>query len=91
MTYMNEQLDEIVERAIAAGVSIDTVHDGMDAFNKKFGAAKAEAKAKLQRLIVEARIEELQQTMPQTDGMRHYNAVKRRIAQLSKELEDGNS
>ena len=38
------------------------------------------------RVALEARIDELERTMPHTDGMRHYNTVKRRIAELEKEV-----
>ena len=39
-------------------------------------------KSVLLQLITDARIDELEKTMPHTDGMRHYNTVLRRLAQL---------
>jgi hypothetical protein len=36
-----------------------------------------------------AMIDALEKTMPHTDGMRHYNTVKSRIATLRKELDGG--
>lgn len=40
------------------------------------------------RVALEARIDELERTMPHTDGMRHYNTVKRRIAELKYQQEE---
>jgi len=40
------------------------------------------AKLAIEALINEARIDELEKTMPHTDGMRHYNTVVRRLTQL---------
>ena len=40
------------------------------------------------RVALEARIDELERTMPHTDGMRHYNTVKRRIAELKAQQEN---
>lgn len=39
-----------------------------------------------ERVELEARIDELERTMPHTDGMRHYNTVKNRIAELKQQL-----
>ena len=39
-----------------------------------------------EQLITEARIEELEKTMPHTDGMRHYNTVNARLKTLKDEL-----
>lgn len=36
--------------------------------------------------VAKARIEELERTMPHTDGMRHYNTVMARIAELKATL-----
>lgn len=41
----------------------------------------------LQACIQEAIIDELENTMPYTDGMRHYNTVKKRIAELKSQKE----
>ena len=40
------------------------------------------------RVELEARLDELERTMPHTDGMRHYNTVKRRIAELKAQQEE---
>ena len=40
------------------------------------------------RVALEARLDELERTMPHTDGMRHYNTVKRRIAELKAQQEE---
>lgn len=40
------------------------------------------------RVALEARIDELERTMPHTDGMRHYNTAKRRIAELKAQQEE---
>jgi len=37
-------------------------------------------------LITEARIDELERTMPHTDGMRHYNTVVKRLAELKENI-----
>ena len=43
------------------------------------------AEAYKDNAVKEARIDELKRTMPHTDGMRHYNTVVRRIAELEAE------
>lgn len=45
-------------------------------------------KRAINRLIAEASIRELQNTMPHTDGMRHYNTVVKRIKELEQSLKN---
>lgn len=52
------------------------------------GTAEEQLKQALKTEIARAKIEELERTMPFTDGMRHYNTVKARISELSKEVKE---
>ena len=75
-------------------VVIDRYSDKVDDLEKRFNQLK-EADDDIMKLILadrkkhelQAAIRELENTMPHTDGMRHYNTVKRRITGLKQQLE----
>ena len=48
--------------------------------------ARQKAKQSIKQLITEEVIKELENTMPYTDGMRHYNTVVGRISELKGEV-----
>ena len=111
MANYNERLDEILEQrdtrlaTLRRGYAQNrlgwTVDDGSaeQELYEKENKIKAEAKAKLQRLIVEAKLSELNALTP-IDGLRRADSfdnsvfvvkvggIHDRIAQLEKELEN---
>ena len=99
---MNEQLDTIIDFCFRGDVSwtIDQL-EGTSYYNSAMAEIeenKKKAKAKLQRLIVEAELSELNALIP-IDGLRRADSfdnsvfvvkvggIHERIAQLEKELE----
>jgi len=57
-------------------------NDGISPALSKNNEGDLTAKQAIEALITEARIDELERTMPHTDGMRHYNTVVKRLAEL---------
>lgn len=53
-------IEDVVDQAIAAGVSINLEWDSKEVFNQKFGAAREVAVAQLQRICASERLQLLQ-------------------------------
>lgn len=64
------------------------LQDGDLGLNEALWKIVAWHQQQLEQAVREARIDELNRTMPHTDGMRHYNTVKNRIAELQSTKEE---
>ena len=93
MTNYNERLDEILRTLFEDGTNAYFRHGGLGSFsdyeNKKNNDV-AEAKAKLQQLMVESRLDEVERADCQyNDGaIPLYQYFSERTDKLEKELED---
>lgn len=81
MTQIDEQIDNILLEHIVLAT------DNGQPYIKSTDTAVEAIKALISNQVAKARIEELERTMPHTDGMRHYNTVVARIEELKRSKE----
>lgn len=93
MTNYNERLDDVLRTLFEDGANAYYRHGGLGSlgdYEKKKNNDVAEAKAKLQRLMVEARLDEVEKADSQynEEAIPLYQYFSERTAKLEKELED---
>lgn len=91
MSNTKQQIEEVLDETLLIWKQDYPKPDGnhgllMDEYFDRLEKSKHNLLEAINRLVTEARIEELEKTTPHTDGMRHYNTVKKRIAELQSQL-----